>query len=133
MDSITSVLLGEATGLCMTRDRVVWFVCSGWGPVAVVHEASGWRRSVSSLRTAVSTADRVTGVVAEIEVFWNLGRISALGALANPRRELFDVIEDLASLGHLGQDFLLRVHHCGVVAAEGLPDLGQRQVGQFAT
>ena len=125
-----SVLLGEPTGLCMTRGRVVWFVCSGWGRVAVVHQASSWRRSVSSLRTAVSTADRVTGVV---EVFWNLGRISALGALANPRRELFDVIEDLASLGHLGEDFLLRVHHCGVVAAEGLPDLGQRQVGQFAT
>jgi hypothetical protein len=130
---MTSVLLGEATGLCMTRGRVVWFVCSGWGPVAIVHEASGWRRSVSSLRTAVSTADRVTGVVAEIEVFWNLGQISALGALANPRRELFHVIEDLASLGHLGEDFLLRVHHCGVVAAEGLPDLGQRQVGQLAT
>jgi hypothetical protein len=126
---MTSVLLGEPTRLCMTRGQVVWFVCSDWGPVAVVHEASGWRRSVSSLRTAVSTADRVTGVV---EVFWNLGRISALGALANPRRELFDVIEDLASLGHLGEDFLLRVHHCGVVAAEGLPDLGQRQVGQFA-
>jgi len=119
--------------LCITRGRVVWFVCSGWGPVAIVHEASGWRRTVSSLRTAVSTADRVTGVVAEIEVFWNLGQISALGALANPRRELFHVIEDLASLGHLGEDFLLRVHHCGVVAAEGLPDLGQREVGQFAT
>jgi hypothetical protein len=129
-DNMTSVLLGEPTRLCMTRGRVVWFVCSDWGPVAVVHEASGWRRSVSSLRTAVSTADRVTGVV---EVFWKPGRISALGALANPRRELFDVIEDLASLGHLGEDFLLRVHHCGVVAAEGLPDLGQRQVGQFAT
>jgi hypothetical protein len=66
---MTSVLLGEPTGLCMTRGRVVWFVCSGWGPFAVVHRASGWRESVSSLRTAVSTADRVTGGVAEIEVF----------------------------------------------------------------
>jgi hypothetical protein len=130
---MTSVLLADPTGLCMTRGRVVWFVCSDWGPVAVVNEAGGWGRSVSSLRTAVSTADRVTGVMAEIEVFWNLGRISALRALANPCCELFDVIEDLTSLGHLGEDFLLRVHHCGVVAAEGLPDLGQRQVGQFAT
>ena len=130
---MTSALLGEPTGLCMARARVVWFVCSGWGPVAIVHEASGWRTTVSSLRTAVSTADRVTGVVAEIEVFWMFGRISALGALADPRRELFDVIEDFASLGHLGEDFLLRVHHRGVVAAECLPDLGQRQVRQFAT
>ena len=130
---MTSVLLGEPTGLCMTRVRVVWFVCSDWGPVAVVHEAGGWRRSVGSLRTAVSTADRVTGVVAEIEVFWNLGQISALGALANPRRELFDVIEDLASLGHLGENFLLRVHHGGVVTPERLSDLRQRQVGEFAT
>ena len=73
VDSMASVLLGELTGLCMTPGRIVWFVCSGWGPIAVVHEAGGWRRSVSSLRTAVSTADRVTGVVAEIEVFWNLG------------------------------------------------------------
>ena len=121
---MTSVLLGEPTRLCMTRGRVVWFVCSGWGRVAVVHEASGWRRSVSSLRTAVSTADRVTGVVAEIEVFSKSGRLSALGALTDPRCELFDVIEDFASLGHLGEDFLLRVHHRGVVAAECLPDLG---------
>ena len=36
-DSMTSVLLGEPTGLCMTRGRVVCFVCSGWGPFAVVH------------------------------------------------------------------------------------------------
>ena len=78
MDSMTSVLLGEPPGLCMTAGRVVWFVCSGWGPVAVVHEAGGWRRSVSSLRTAVSTADGVTGVVAEIEVFWNLGESQRL-------------------------------------------------------
>jgi len=34
---MTSALLGEPTGLCMTRGRVVWFVCSGWGPFAVVH------------------------------------------------------------------------------------------------
>ena len=34
---MTSVLLGEPTGLCMTPGRVVWFVCSGWGPIAVVH------------------------------------------------------------------------------------------------
>jgi hypothetical protein len=35
-DSMPSALLGELTGLCMTRGRVVWFVCSGWGPFAVV-------------------------------------------------------------------------------------------------
>jgi hypothetical protein len=52
-------------------------------------------------------------------------RRSALGALANPSSELFDVIEDLTTLGHLGQDFLLGVHHRGVVATECLPDLGQ--------
>jgi hypothetical protein len=119
--------------LCMTGGRVVCFVCSGWGRCAVVHGASGWRKSVSSLRTGVSTANRVTGVVAGMEVFWKSGRISALGALANPRRELFDVIEDLTTLSHLGQDFLLGVHHRGVVAAECLPDLGQREVRQFAT
>jgi hypothetical protein len=128
-----SVLLGRPSGLCMTWGGVVWFVCIGWGPLAVVHRANGWRESVSSLRTAVSTADRVTDVVVEIEVFWSFGRISALGALANPRRELFDVIEDFAPLGHLGQDLLLRVHHRGVIAAECLPDLGQRQVRQFTT
>jgi hypothetical protein len=32
-----SVLLGEPGGLWMTGGRVVWFVCSGWGPLAVVH------------------------------------------------------------------------------------------------
>ena len=45
---MTSVLLGEPTALCMTRAWVVWFVCTGWGLVAVVHEASGWRQSMSS-------------------------------------------------------------------------------------
>ena len=34
---MTSVLLGEPTGLCMTRGGVVRFVCSGWGPLAVLH------------------------------------------------------------------------------------------------
>jgi hypothetical protein len=32
-----SVLLGELSRLWMTGCRVVWFVCSGWGPFAVVH------------------------------------------------------------------------------------------------
>jgi hypothetical protein len=43
-----SALLGQPTGLCMTRGWVVWFVCSGWGSVAVVHRAGGWPVSVSS-------------------------------------------------------------------------------------
>lgn len=34
---MTSVLLEAPTRLWMTRGRVVWFVCSGWGPFAVVH------------------------------------------------------------------------------------------------
>ena len=50
---------------------------------------------------------------------------SALGALADASGEFFDVIEHLASLGHLGQDFALGVHDGGVVTTEGLPDLGK--------
>lgn len=48
---------------------------------------------------------------------------SALGALSDPRGEFFDVIEDFTSLGHLRQDFSLRVHDRGVVTAERLADL----------
>ena len=50
---------------------------------------------------------------------------SALGSLPDPGGELFDLIEDLAAFGHLVADLALGVHHGGVVAAEGLPDLGQ--------
>jgi hypothetical protein len=119
--------------LWMTTRQVVWFVCSGWGSAAVVHGRSGGVMSVGSLRTAVSTAGAVTDVVAESKVFRNLGGRSALRALPNASGEFFDVIEDLPPLGHLRQNLLLRVHHGGVVAPERLPDLGQRQVGQFAT
>jgi hypothetical protein len=115
--------------------------------------------SVSSLRTGVCTTRAVTRGTGGVEVFSKVRRVdageqrvvgaarpdlrnsrppdsarrrqSALGALANPRGELFDVIEDLTTLGHLGQDLLLRVHHRGVVATERLPDLGQGQVGQL--
>ena len=124
-DSMTSVLLGEPTGLCMTRVRVVWFVCSGWGRLGVVHEDRGWSESVSSVahsRIHSRSCDRCYGRDRSFFRIWP--ELSALGALANPRRELFDVIEDLTPLGHLGQNLLLRVHHRGVVAAEGLADLG---------
>ena len=50
---------------------------------------------------------------------------SALGALADARGQFFDVVENFAALGHLGANLLLRVHHCGVIAAESLADLGQ--------
>ena len=53
------------------------------------------------------------------------GRRSALGALPDPGGELFDVIEDLATLGHLSANLLLRVHDRGVVSPERLADLGQ--------
>ena len=57
---------------------------------------------------------------------------SALGPLPDARGEFLDVIEDLAPLGHLGQDLSLRVHHGGVVATECLTDLGKGQVREFA-
>ena len=62
----------------------------------------------------------------EISGQQNVGRSdgSALGALADSRRELLDVIEHLSALGHLTADLLFRVHDGGVVAAERLPDLG---------
>lgn len=50
---------------------------------------------------------------------------SALGALTDPRREFLDVIEDLAFLRHLAADLAFGVHHRGVVATEGMTDLGQ--------
>lgn len=52
-------------------------------------------------------------------------RQSALGTLPDPSGELFDVIEDFTTLGHLGQDLALGVHDRGVIAAERLADLGQ--------
>lgn len=59
-------------------------------------------------------------------------RESALGLLTNPRREFFNVIEDLAAVAHFVEDLALRVHHRGVVTAERLADLGQGEVGEFA-
>jgi hypothetical protein len=156
VDSMASALLRVPAGLCMTRGRIVWFVCSGWGALAVVDGAAVSRASVSSLRTGVSTVLRCDWWYRRVESFlkfhvtkcrwratnpengcgyWPLDaaarRRSALGTLTNPSGELFDVIENFTTLGHLGQDFLLRVHHGGVVTTECLPDLGQRQVGQL--
>ena len=51
--------------------------------------------------------------------------ISALGALPDPGGEFLDVIEHLTAIGHLVEDLFLRVHHRGVIAPEGLADLGQ--------
>ena len=50
---------------------------------------------------------------------------SALGALTDASCEFLDVIEDLTSVGHFGQDLSLRVHDRGVVAPECLADLGK--------
>src|SRR5215203_677879 len=59
-------------------------------------------------------------------------RPSALGALADSGGEFLDVIEDLATFGHLAANLLLGIHHRGVIAAERLADLGQRQIGELA-
>lgn len=48
---------------------------------------------------------------------------SALGPLFDTRGELLHLVVDLATLGHLLANLLVRVHDCGVVATEGLPDL----------
>jgi hypothetical protein len=120
---MTYVLLGEPTRLWMTRGPVVWWMCSGWGSAAVVHRRPDRAKGVRCLPTAISTAIGVTGGMAVAEVFPSFGRRSALGALANPGGEFFDVIEDFASLGHFRKDLLLRVHHGGVVAPERLADL----------
>jgi hypothetical protein len=70
----------------------------------------------------------VTGVTGVWEVFWeksiSSGRESALGPLPDTSGEFLDVIEDLASLGHFGQDLALGVHDRGVITPEGLADLG---------
>jgi hypothetical protein len=71
----------------------------------------------------------VAGVTCESEVFLQesseMWPASALGALPNASGELLDVIEHLASLGHLGQDLALGVHDRSVVTAECLTDFRQ--------
>jgi hypothetical protein len=122
------VLLGRAGGVVDDEGAVVWFVCSGWGLRAVVHRRQHPGKSASRLRTGICTVGAVTGGVAVPKVFGigpACGRRSALGPLPNPGGEFFDVIEDFASLGHLGEDFALGVHDRGVIAAECLPDLRQ--------
>ena len=59
------------------------------------------------------------------KVFWNCLALlaqSALGTLPDPGCEFLDVIEDLAPVCHFAEDFPLGVHHCRVIAAEGLAD-----------
>ncbi len=46
--------------------------------------------------------------------------------------ELGDLVIDRAALGHELADLAVSMHHCGVVAAaEGLPDLGKREIGEL--
>jgi hypothetical protein len=59
-DKTLSALLAAPTGLCMMRGRTVWFMCSGWGSLAAVDGSGMCATTVSRLRTAVSTARRVT-------------------------------------------------------------------------
>ena len=46
--------------------------------------------------------------------------------------ELGDLVIDRAALGHELADLAVSMHHCGVIAsAEGLPDLGKRELGEL--
>ena len=84
----------------------------------------GWECSDASFCEIGSAGDPHGGM----GVPWDArmtARRSALGALPDPGGELFDVIEDLAALGHLSANLLLRVHDRGVVSPERLADLGQ--------
>ena len=113
-------------GLWMTTARLCG-LCVGVGECPRMCTRAGYRgESASRLPTGICTADAVTGGVAVSKVFWArvaCGRRSALGPLPNSGGEFLDVIEDFASLGHLGEDFALRVHDRGVVAAECLANL----------
>jgi hypothetical protein len=138
-DSRTSVLLNRAGRGVDDMGIVVGSMCRGWGSTRTVHVAvksCGNCKQVSHRRIHSRCCDS----------WGNRGRSFleicartrgkalrlALGPLPNPGREFLDVIEHFASLGHLGEDFALGVHDRGVVAAECLSDLRQRQVGQFA-
>ena|ERR1700730_1078863 len=115
-------------GVWMTRARLCG-LCAVVGDCPRLCTRPGYPgKSTSTLRTGICTAGAVTGGVAVPKVFLGRaasGRRSALGPLPNPGGEFLDVIEDFASLGHLGEDFALGVHDRGVVAAECLPDLRQ--------
>jgi len=132
---MTSVLLKRVGRLWMTS---AWLcaLCVVVGDQPRLCTRRGWRgRSATKLPTGISTSRAVTGGLAVAKVFWRLwclSRRSALGPLPNAGGEFLDVVEDFASFGHFREDLLLRVHHGCVVAAEGLPDLRERQVGQLA-
>lgn len=96
----------------------------------------GWRLESSGdeqvLHNGVHRPVTVTGDVVVTKVFsrnfWLADPEScesALGSLTNPGGEFLDVIEDLAAFLHFGQDLALGVHDGGVVATEGLTDLGK--------
>ena len=83
----------------------------------------------------VHTIGAVTTDTSATKVFSTRGFVgprSVLGTLPNTGGEFLDVIEDLASGGHLVEDFLLRVHDGRVVAPEGLADFGQGEIGEFS-
>lgn len=130
-----SALLGRAGRVVDDGIVVVGFVCSGWGWAAAVHPAgmSGLERKQVAHRRMHSRSCDTWGSRAQSFLDETAyGRRLTLGPLPNPGGEFLDVIEDFASLGHFGEDFALGVHDGGVVAAECLADLRQRQVGKFA-
>lgn len=65
----------------------------------------------------------VTDDADEYKVFC-AGRQSALGALPDAGGQFFDLVEDLATFGHVLADLAVGVHDRGVVTAESLADLG---------
>jgi hypothetical protein len=114
----------------MTRWITLWPVV---GPLGIKYGCARNSGACAGVRVvcAQSGSHRgtVAGVTCEPEVFCRKSTEtwagSALGTLPNASGELFDVIEHLTSLGHLGQDFALGVHDRGVVTAECLTDFGQ--------
>jgi hypothetical protein len=120
-----SALLDGNAPVVDDQCTVVWFVCSGWGLPAVVHAtvmSGGEREQVAHRHIHSRCCDWWVGSAQSFFAFWAWASASALRPLPYPGGEFLDVIEDFASLGHLGEDFALGVHDRGVVAAEGLPD-----------
>lgn len=95
---------------------------------AVVYGRRGGSTTVDRLSATLSTGRERDRWYERCQSFCNDRRVntpeSALGALPNPGGEFLDLIEDLASLGHLATDLAFGVHDRGVVTAERLADLG---------
>ncbi len=123
-----SVLLSRASWTVDDGGLAVWFVWRRWGLRSAVHLAGRLgeqRKQVAHRRMHSRCCDRCGSRAQSFFGQTASGRRSALGPLPNPGGEFFDVIENFASLGHLGKDLALGVHDGGVVAAECLPDLRQ--------